>query len=343
MRRQSRWGVPCFSWLLLAATIACSCSGGKPQAGGSGVASSRSAAPRQMTFAMVPKGIHPYFLPLYQGFADAGQKYGVLTELDAPPRFDVSLQVKLIEDLIARGVSGIAISADDDSGLVSVVHEAVQSGIKVITVDAPAPSTEALTYIGTNNESSGLEAGKRMARTMGGKGSLAILQGGLGAPNLDLRTKGFKRGLSEAGPAIEVVGVFEEGGDLSQSVSAMETLLSEQPRLDAIFCVSAEGSPAAAAVAKRLGKAGKILIAGFDDLEDTIKGVRDGSIAFCVVQNTYKMGWLSVERLLDAAAGRPIQPEIDTGAVFVDRDNVDSYKTAMEAENVREGIAHKEP
>jgi ribose transport system substrate-binding protein len=290
---------------------------------------------------MVPKGVHPYFLPVYQGFADAGQKHGVLTELDAPPRFDVALQAKLIEDLIARGVSGIAISAVDDAGLVSVIHEAAQAGIKVITVDAPAPSSEALTYIGTNNENSGFEAGKRMAATMGGQGSLAILRGGKGAANLDLRTEGFKRGLAEAGGGIEVVGVVEESGELSQSVSAVESLLAERPRLRAIFCVSAEGAPAAAAVVKRRLLSGKVLIAGYDDLEDTIKGIRDGSVAFCVVQNAYKMGWLSVERLLDAAEGRAIPREIDTGAVFVDRRNVDSYKSEMVAGNEREGIAHK--
>jgi ribose transport system substrate-binding protein len=330
-----------YSWLALACAIAVSCSGGKPSENSSVASSSRSVVARKVTFAMVPKGVHPYFLPVYKGFSDAGQKYAVLTELDAPPRFDVSLQVKLIEDLIARGVDGIAISANDDAGLVSVIHEAVQSGIKVITVDGPAPSSEALTYIGTDNESSGFESGRRMARTMGGAGSLAILQGGQGATNLNLRTKGFKKGLAEAGPAIEVVGVIDEGGDLSQSVSAVETLLAERPRLNAIFCVSAEGAPAVAAVVKRQGKAGKILIAGFDDLRDTIEGIRDGSIAFCVVQNTYRMGWLSVERLLDAAAGRSIPREIDTGVVFVDRGNVDSYKAAMEVENAREGIAQK--
>jgi ribose transport system substrate-binding protein len=210
-------------------------------------------------------------------------------------------------------------------------------------VDAPAPSSEALTYIGTDNESSGFESGRRMAKAMGRKGSLAILQGGLGAINLNLRAKGFIRGLAEAGPAIEVVGVIDEGGDLSRSVSAMETLLAERPRLDAVFCVSAEGAPAAAAVAKRQGRAGRILIAGFDDLGDTIMGIRDGSISFCVVQNAYRMGWLSVERLFDASAGRSIPRGMDTGVVFVDRNNVDSYKSAMEAENAREGIAHKGP
>ncbi len=282
---------------------------------------------------MVPKGVHPYFEPVYRGFEDAAARYGVLAEVDAPPRFDVALQVKVIEDLIARGVNGIAISANDDQGLVSVIHEAVQAGIKVITFDAPAPSSEALTYIGTDNEAAGYDAGKRMAKAMGGRGSIAILQGGLDATNLNLRTRGFKRALAEASPRITVVSVVDEGGDFAESVNRTEALLAEHPTLSAIFSVSAEGAPAAAAVVKRQGKAGRVLVAGFDDLGDTLQGIRDGAVVFCVVQNTYKMGWLSVERLLDAVGGRPVPRIIDTGAVFVDRSNIDTYKGMMEADN----------
>jgi ribose transport system substrate-binding protein len=285
---------------------------------------------------MVPKGVHPYFEPVYSAFQGAAARYGVVAEVDAPPRFDVALQVKVIEDLIARGVSGIAISANDDRGLVSVIHEAIQAGIKVITFDAPAPSSEALTYIGTDNESAGYAAGKRMALAMNGRGSIAVLQGGLDATNLNLRTRGFTRALTEAAPGITVVGVVDEGGDFSESVNKTETLLSEHPELTAIFSVSAEGAPAAAAVVKGKARSGKILVAGFDDLGDTLQGIRDGSIVFCVVQNTYRMGWLSVERLLDAVAGRPVPRVIDTGVVFVDRRNIDTYRKTMEADNNRQ-------
>jgi len=286
---------------------------------------------RKPVFVMVPKGVHPYYEPVYKGFTDSAERYGVVSEIDAPPRFDVSLQVKVIEDLIARGVSGIAISANDDKGLVAVIHEAVQAGIKVITFDAPAPSSEALTYIGTDNESAGFEAGKRMVSAMKGRGTIAILQGGLDATNLNLRTRGFKRALAEEAPDITVVGVVDEGGDFSESVNQTETLLASSPRLSAIFSVSAEGAPAAAAVVRRQGA--RVLVAGFDDLPDTLQGIRDGLISFCVVQNTYKMGWLSVQRLLDAVAGRPLPKINDTGVVFVDRGNLDTYKAMMEADN----------
>jgi ribose transport system substrate-binding protein len=279
----------------------------------------------RLTFVMVPKGVHPYYEPAYRGFDEAAKRYGVQTEVDAPPRFDVALQVKVIEDLIARGVDGITISANDDAGLVAVIHKAVVEGIRVITFDAPAPSSEALTYIGTDNESAGYEAGKRMAREMGLRGKVAVLQGGLDATNLNLRTRGFIKALADTAPSIELVSVVDEGGDFAQSVNKTEALLADHPDLNAIFSVSAEGAPAAAAVVKRLGRRGRIVIAGFDDLRDTLEGIRDGSVVFCVVQRTYRMGWLSVECLLDCVNGKTLPKVIDTGVVFVDRRNVDGY------------------
>lgn len=297
--------------------------------------SASRAATGQLTFVMVPKGVHPYFEPVYEGFKEAAAKAGVRAEIDAPPRFDVELQVKVIEDLIARGVDGIAISANDDAGLVSVIHDAVRQGIAVITFDAPAPSSEALTYIGTDNESAGYEAGKRMAAAMGSRGKVAVLQGGMSAANLNLRTQGFIRALKETAPGITVTSVVDEGGDFARSVAETEALLAANPDLGGIFSVSAEGAPAAAAVARKLGRKGSLVIAGFDDLSDTLDGIRDGSIVFCVVQNTYRMGRLSVESLKDAVEGKPVPRVMDTGVVFVDRGNIGSYAARLRAEDGR--------
>ena len=123
------------------------------------------AAPKK-TFVMVPKGVHPYYEPCYEGFKAAAKKYDVNVDKVDPQKFELPLQVKAIEELIAQRVDGIAISALDDAGLVPVIAEATRAGIKVITFDAPAPSSQALTYIGTDNKTAGHEAGKKMAELM---------------------------------------------------------------------------------------------------------------------------------------------------------------------------------
>ena len=80
------------------------------------------------TVVMVPKGVHPYYEPCYQGFKDAAVKFGLRSEYVAPTAFELPKQVKVIEDLIARGVDGIAVSALDNEGLVPVISDAGRVG-----------------------------------------------------------------------------------------------------------------------------------------------------------------------------------------------------------------------
>ena len=284
------------------------------------------------TFVMVTKAVHPYYEPCFEGFKAAAAKYGVKADRVDPQKMELPLQVKSLEELIAQHVDGIALSAVDDAGLVPVIADATKAGIKVITFDAPAPSSAALTYIGTDNQTAGFEAGKKMAELMKGKGKIVILQGGLTATNLNLRTQGFKDALAKQAPDVKVLEVIDTAGDFSVANSKTEALLQAYPDVTALFSVSAEGAPAAAAVLKQQGKAGKILLAGFDDLKDTLAGIKDGSVAFCIVQKTFKMGWLSIEALRDAMAGKTLPKVTDTGVLFVAKDNVDTYMDEMKKE-----------
>ncbi|HKE17441.1 MAG TPA: sugar-binding protein [Kofleriaceae bacterium] len=287
---------------------------------------------KQPTFVMVTKAVHPYYEPCYEGFKAAAAKYKVKVERVDPQKMELPMQVNAIEELIAQKVDGIAISAVDDAGLVPVINEATKAGIKIITFDAPAPSSAQLTYIGTDNQTAGFEAGKKMAQLSKGPGKLVILQGGLGAANLNLRTKGFKEAMAKFAPKVKILEVVDVQGDFSVATNKTEALLQTYPDLTGIFAVSAEGAPAAANVLKQQGKAGKILLAGFDDLKDTLNGVRNGTISFCIVQKTFKMGWLSVEALLDAKKGKKLPKSTDTGVVFVTKSNVDSYMNDMKKE-----------
>jgi len=283
---------------------------------------------------MVPKGLHAYYEPCYQGFKDAAAKYRVKTDYRAAKVWKVTQQVEVIENLIAQQqVDGIAISALDDQPLVPVIKEAMDAGIKVVCFDAPAPSSKALCYIGTMNEKAGYVGGEMMAKYMNGTGEVAVLQGGLGATNLNERFKGFERAVKEKAPDIKVVKREDVGGGrMDIVVNKTESLLQAYPNLKGIFAVSAEGAPGASAVLKEQGKSGKIVLGGFDDLTETLAAIRDGTVQFCIAQKTYKMGWLSVEKLLDAIAGRPIEKEIDTGVLIITKDNVDTYMDEMRKE-----------
>lgn len=287
----------------------------------------------EVTFVMVPKLVHPFYEPCYEGFEAAGEFYGINTEFEAPAQAEVDLQVKVIENLISRGVDGIAISATDDAGLSGVIDEAIAAGITVITFDADAPSTNRLCYVGTNNRAAGRTAGEEMVRLLGDDGgSVAMLLATLGAPNLLERAEEFEGALDAAGPQYEVVAIEGFESDLAQAVNKTEALLQTFPDMGAFFGVSAYGSPAAATVIKEQGRVGDVLVGGFDDLSETLDGIRDGSIQYTLVQKTFNMGWISVEMLRDAMNGETIPDNVDTGVIIVNQANVDSYMDEMKEE-----------
>ena len=288
-----------------------------------------TAAKKQRVFVMVPKGVHPYYEPCYDGFTNAANKYGVTPEYRAAKLFEVPQQVEIIENLIARKVDAMAISALDDQGLCAVIKQATDAGIKVITFDAPAPSSAALCYIGTANEAAGCSGGVEMAKLMGGKGEVAVLQGGLGAPNLNERFTGFEKALKEKAPGIKIVAREDTQAKIEMVVNKVEALLQAHPNLNGIFGVSAEGIPGAASVLKEQKKTGKIILGGFDDMPDTIAAIKGDVAQFCIAQKTFKMGWLSVEKLTDACDGKPLPKVIDTGVIIISKANIDTYKQDM--------------
>jgi ribose transport system substrate-binding protein len=287
---------------------------------------------KKLNFIMIPKGVNPYYEPCFDGFKDASYKYNINAEMLSPPKFELAMQIQVIEDCIEQKVDGIAISALHDTGLMMAIDEAVKAGIKVITFDAPAPSTKASCYIGTDNYKAGYEAGKKIALYLKNQsGDIVILQGGIDAANLKLRTNGFKQAILDLAPGLKVAGIEDTKSDYALAINKTEYILKSYPQLKAIIGVSAYEAPAAALVLKDQ-KRSDIIIAGFDDLQDTLNGIREGFIQFTIVQSTYKMGWQSVELLLNLVNDKPIQKIIDTGIIIVDKSNVNSYLDEMKKE-----------
>jgi ribose transport system substrate-binding protein len=67
-------------------------------------------------------------------------------------------------------------------------------------------------------------------------------------------------------------------------------------------------------------------VLAFDDLPDTVKGLKDGYIQGIMVQRPVTMGSLAVEHLVAQIQGQEAQPkDIDTGVTVVTKDNMTSY------------------
>ncbi|WP_212524390.1 sugar-binding protein [Actibacterium sp. MT2.3-13A] len=287
-----------------------------------------TAMAKDITVAVVPKVAVPFFDDCNTGAQEAADKLGVNYQWVVPQNTQGSTQVKIIEDLIARHVDGIAISVNEPKSVEGIIGQAVEAGIAVLTFDSDSANSARSMYIGTINEEAGVTMGKSMAEALGGKGKVAIVTGQLGASNLNERIDGVKKALAEY-PDIEIVATEGTEDDLARAVSVTEALLRGNPDLAGIFGISQVGGPAVAKVLAQRefsDRAGQLKVFAFDDLPDTIKGVKDGYINGIMVQRPVTMGRLAVEHLVAQIKGEETNPQnIDTGVTVVNADNLGSY------------------
>jgi ribose transport system substrate-binding protein len=293
---------------------------------GVGIAHAKDA--KDISVAVIPKVAVPFFDDCNKGAQGAADKAGVKYQWVVPQNTQGSTQVQIIEDLISRHVDGIAISVNEPKSVESVMKRAEKSGVKVLTYDSDSPNSGRSMYIGTNNQQAGATMADTMGKALNGKGEVAIVTGQLGAVNLNERIAGIKQGLAKY-PGIKIVETQGTDDDLARGVSVVETTLRAHPNLSGIFGVSQVGGPAVAKVlnTKEFGAMkGKLEVLAFDDLPDTLKGLKEGYIQGIMVQRPVTMGSLAVQHLVAQIQGTESQSkDIDTGVTVVTKDNMGSY------------------
>lgn len=278
-----------------------------------------------ITVAVVPKGVHPFFEDCRIGAEEEATALGVTFEWQAPQQFDAALQVRMIEDLITKGVNAIVISPNEPTSVVDVINNGLSRGILMMTFDSDSPDSDRVQYIGTNNKTAGMVQGDTMREALGGSGKVAIITGGLGALNLNERIEGFRE---TVGPDIEVVEVVATDEDLAKGLGVSEALLRAHPDLDGIACVSATGGPTLAQVIQGPEFADRSpVIVAFDDLQEVLDAIEAGIIYATMVQRPVQMGKLSISESFRILTEGYV-PEcalLDTGVTVVTLDNITTY------------------
>ncbi|MDQ7828446.1 MAG: sugar-binding protein [Armatimonadota bacterium] len=287
-------------------------------------------------FAVVPKAINnPFFNQVRDGCMEAAKRLNVTCEFTGPEQTEIAPQIRVLEALVARKVSGLAISPVDGKSVVPVIKKAMAGGIPVITFDSDAaPESGRLAFVGTDNEAAGKELGRLFLRFAPNGATYGIITGGLGAVNLNQRIKGFKSVVTDTSKYREVSGSpFPSNDDINRAVQLVEQMITANPNLTAIVMVG--GWPLFApeayknAVKKKEAdiKAGRFTVVSFDTLEPELRLVKEGFVSGLVGQRPYQMGVRSIELLNDIVVKKmkPAQTFYNTGVDIVTRENVDRF------------------
>jgi ribose transport system substrate-binding protein len=209
-------------------------------------------------------------------------------------------QQRMVDDLLAKGVNGIAISPVDPKNQVQMINRAASQAL-VVTQDSDAPNSNRTCYIGTDNEAAGVQAGELVKEALPQGGQIMVFVGTLDAQNAQERYRGLKKALE--GSNVKIIDIRTDETDRVRAKSNAATTLINHPDIAGMVGLWSYNGPAILSAVRESGKIGKVKIIAFDEEDETLAGVKEGAIYATVVQQPFEFGYRSMILLAKAIGG----------------------------------------
>ncbi|MBK9708131.1 MAG: sugar-binding protein [Acidobacteria bacterium] len=235
-------------------------------------------------------------------------------------------QQRVVDDLLARGVEGIAISPVDPINQTPMLNKAASQAV-VFTQDSDAVTSNRACYVGTDNIAAGRQAGQLVKEALPQGGSIMVFVGTMDAANAQQRFQGLKETLE--GSNVRIIDVRTDSTDhLRAKSNAADTLVKYQDVAAMVGLWSYNG-PAILGAIRDAGKTGKVKIICFDEEAETLQGIKDGAIYATVVQQPFEFGYRSIELMAKVLNGDksviPPGKQIFVPTLMIKKDEVDEF------------------
>lgn len=282
-----------------------------------------STATNRPTVAFISNNAYDFWLIAKKGTEDAAKKYNINAEFKMPKGGGTAEeQQNIIEDLLTRGVKGIAISPNDSKNMESFLR-GVFKRVPLITQDSDVPDPSArFCYIGTNNYKAGWAAGELVKEVVKDGGKIVIFVGKLDVQNAVERRQGVLDALAgrkdneslthvdEPDAANLKVGNYilldtkTDGGERNICQQRAEEILTKYPDVACLVGLWEYNPPAMLQAVRDSKNAAKPAIIGFDENYETLQGIQKGFVHATVVQDPYTFGFEAVKILAALADGK---------------------------------------
>jgi ribose transport system substrate-binding protein len=235
-------------------------------------------------------------------------------------------QQRIVDDLLAKGIDGIAISPVDPDNQTQMLNR-VASQAMVITQDSDAVNSKRACYVGTDNVAAGRQAGELIKEALPKGGNIVVFVGTMDASNAQQRLKGIKEAIY--GTKINILDVRTDNTDRVRAKSNASDALVKYSDVGALVGLWSYNGPAILGAVRDAGKIGKVKIICFDEEDETLQGIKDGSIQATVVQQPFEFGYKSIELMSKALAGDktvfPEEKQIFVPTLVIKKEGIDEF------------------
>ncbi len=300
---------------------------GKKDAGTAGT----DSGPKKVTLAFVTNNASDYWTIARAGCNKAIEELpNVKLDFQIPSDGTAATQKRIVDDLLSRGVDGVAISPVDPANQTAMLNDMAKQCL-LFTQDSDAPTSDRACYLGTDNTAAGRQAGELLKQALPDGGKIAIFVGTLDAQNAHDRLAGLEDAIK--GTKIEIVEKRTDDTDHVRAKANALDVLVKDPDIAGLVGLWSYNGPAIYNAVKESNKVGAVKIVCFDEEEETLQGVRDGTIFATVVQQPYEFGKQAIELMNKALQGDksfiPADKKIIIPTLPITKDKVEEFAARL--------------
>jgi ribose transport system substrate-binding protein len=277
-----------------------------------------------------------FYITMRKGAQHAADALGVELLFQGAPEFNPTLQVPVLQAVIARQPDAILIAPTDKQQLIAPLQQAVDAGIKVITVDTfiddgkyqdgDGPGDFPLSYVASDNVLGGFMAGVALARSIGERGKVYVSNVKPGISTTDQREEGFKLAMRQFAN-ITVLDTQFNDNDANKASAQVQAVFARNQDLAGVFGANLFSALGAADGVKALGKSGAIKVVAFDTPQRIVDDIKSGLIDLAIAQHPAEIGYYGVVTAYAAITGQSVPTSIGTGFTVMSKDNIDDPET----------------
>ncbi|GAB7537345.1 substrate-binding domain-containing protein [Burkholderia sp. 3C] len=273
---------------------------------------------RKPKVALVMKSLaNEFFLTMETGAKDYQQHNPALFDLvtnGIKDETDTANQIRIVEQMIVSKVDAIVLAPADSKALVPVVKKAVDAGIIVINIDnrldpdVLKSKNLNVPFVGPDNRKGARKIGDYLAKRLKAGDEVGILEGVSTTTNAQQRTAGFQDAMKAVGA--KVVSVQSGEWEIDKGNAVASAMLNEYPNLKALLCGNDSMAIGAVSAVRAAGKAGKVMVVGYDNINAIKPMLQDGRVLATADQYAAKQAVFGIDTALKAIAEHKKQSDL---------------------------------
>lgn len=255
---------------------------------------------------------------------------GIDVDFQIPSDGTAASQQRIVDDLLTRGVKGIAISPVDAANQTPMLDDVAKKAL-LVTQDSDAPNSARSCYVGTNNVEAGKQAGELVKKVLPDGGKIMVFVGTLDAQNAHDRYQGLKQALE--GSKVSIIDVRTDDTDRVRAQANVQDTIVKYPDVAGLVGLWSYNGPAILNAVRSAKKTGAIRIVCFDEEDETLAGIKSGDIYATVVQQPFEFGRQAIELMAKVIRGDqsaiPASKQIFVPTLAIQKDNVEDFQAKL--------------